>query len=118
MTNIRNMASPHWRRWLGPANHCVAPFTSFPVFATGHGGAKSPVRFARGEDRPLTRFAGIWTDWSLVRKAQEGEVTSDLFAFLTSEANAEVAPNHPQAMPVILADEQGRGGRFKPRQNS
>ena len=28
-TNIRNTASPHWRRWLEPANRCVVPFTSF-----------------------------------------------------------------------------------------
>lgn len=31
-----------------------------------------------------------------------GEVTCDLYAFLTTEANAEVAPIHPKAMPVIL----------------
>lgn len=34
----------------------------------------------------------------------EGEVTTDLYAFLTSEPNAEVKPIHPKAMPVILAD--------------
>lgn len=26
VTNVRNTASPHWRRWLGPANRCVVPF--------------------------------------------------------------------------------------------
>jgi putative SOS response-associated peptidase YedK len=36
------------------------------------------------------------------RKAKEGEVTADLFAFLTSETNAEVGSVHPKAMPVIL----------------
>jgi putative SOS response-associated peptidase YedK len=27
--NARNVASPHWRRWLGPESRCVVPFTSF-----------------------------------------------------------------------------------------
>ena len=35
-------------------------------------------------------------------KVREGETTNDLFAFLTTEPNAEVAPIHPKAMPVIL----------------
>ena len=35
----------------------------------------------------------------------EGEVTCDLNAFLTTEANAEVAPIHPKAMPVNLTSE-------------
>ena len=29
VTNIRNVGSPHWRRWLGPTSRCVVPFTSF-----------------------------------------------------------------------------------------
>ena len=29
VTNVRNVASPHWRRWLGAENRCVVPFTSF-----------------------------------------------------------------------------------------
>jgi putative SOS response-associated peptidase YedK len=33
---------------------------------------------------------------------KEGETTNDLFAFLTMEPNAVVAPIHPKAMPVIL----------------
>jgi putative SOS response-associated peptidase YedK len=37
-----------------------------------------------------------------VRKAEEGEVTADIFAFLTTEPNAEVGRVHPKAMPVIL----------------
>src|ERR1700754_3872340 len=28
-TNIRNTSSKHWKRWLGPENRCVVPFTSF-----------------------------------------------------------------------------------------
>jgi putative SOS response-associated peptidase YedK len=37
-----------------------------------------------------------------VRKVREGETTNDLFAFLTTEPNAEVGAVHPKAMPVIL----------------
>ena len=29
VTNVRNTKSAHWRRWLGPDNRCVVPFTSF-----------------------------------------------------------------------------------------
>src|SRR6476646_213161 len=29
VTNIRNTSSAHWKRWLGPANRCLVPFTSF-----------------------------------------------------------------------------------------
>jgi putative SOS response-associated peptidase YedK len=32
----------------------------------------------------------------------EGEVTCDLFAFLTTDANSELGAIHPKAMPVIL----------------
>lgn len=28
-TNIRNVKSKHWKRWLGPENRCVVPFNSF-----------------------------------------------------------------------------------------
>jgi len=29
VTNIRNLSSPHWRRWFGPQHRCLVPFTSF-----------------------------------------------------------------------------------------
>jgi putative SOS response-associated peptidase YedK len=53
VTNVRNTSSPHWRRWLGPANRCIVPFTSFSEYETGPEGKKIPVWFALGEDRPL-----------------------------------------------------------------
>ncbi len=106
VTNVRNTASPHWRRWLGPANRCVVPFTSFSEYETGPDGKKTPVWFALDESRPLAAFAGIWTNWTSVRKAKEGEVTTDVFAFLTTEPNAVVAPIHSKAMPVILTNDE------------
>ena len=102
VTNIRNTSSAHWKRWLGPANRCLVPFTSFSEYDTIDG-KKVPVWFAADESRPLLCFAGIWSSWTSVRKAREGEVTADVFGFLTTKPNAEVAKVHPQAMPVILA---------------
>jgi putative SOS response-associated peptidase YedK len=102
VTNVRNTASPHWRRWLGPANRCVVPFTSFSENETLPDGRKPPIWFALGEDRPLACFAGIWTPWKSVRKVKEGETQNDVFGFLTTEPNAVVRQYHPKAMPVIL----------------
>lgn len=102
VTNVRNTKSPHWRRWLAPEHRCVVPFTSFSEYETTADGKKSPVWFALSEVRPLLFFAGIWTSWTSTRKVKEGEVTADLFAFLTCDANKEVAAIHPKAMPVIL----------------
>ena len=98
-TNIRNTSSKHWQRWLGVENRCVVPFTSFSEFNKAAGG---DIWFALDESRPLAVFAGIWTDWTSVRKVKEGETTNSLFGFLTTDPNAEVGTIHPKAMPVIL----------------
>ncbi|AMJ59387.1 hypothetical protein AXW83_02880 [Bosea sp. PAMC 26642] len=99
-TNVRNTTSSHWKPWLGPANRCVVPLTSFSEFDHG---AKQDVWFALDQDRPLAFFAGIWTpQWTGVRKIKNGVETTDLFAFLTTTPNAEVGAIHPKAMPVIL----------------
>lgn len=100
VTNVRNTKSPHWRRWLGIENRCLVPFTSFSEFNKAEGG---DIWFAFGEDRPTAFFAGIWTpQWTSVRKLKEGPVSADLYAFLTTDPNAEVKAIHPKAMPVIL----------------
>jgi putative SOS response-associated peptidase YedK len=93
-TNIRNVKSKHWQRWLGAENRCVVPFNSFSEFNKAEGG---DIWFALDETRPLA-----WTNWTFVRKVKEGETTNDIFAFLTTEPNAEVGAVHPKAMPVIL----------------
>ena len=104
VTNVRNTASPHWRRWLAPASRCLVPFTSFSENDRTPEGKVEPVWFALGERRPLAFFAGIATSWTCTRKVAEGEITCDLFAFLTTDANAEVGAMHPKAMPVILTE--------------
>ena len=98
-TNIRNTSSAHWKRWLGVESRCVVPFTSFSEFNREAGG---DIWFAFDESRPLAFFAGITTRWTSVRKVREGEVTADLYGFLTTEPNAEVGAVHPKAMPVVL----------------
>jgi len=105
VTNIRNPSSAHWKKWLGPANRCLVPFTSFAEYDTADG-KKVPVWFAADDSRPLMCFAGIWTNWTSVRKAKEGEITADVFGFLTSAPNTEIAKVHPQAMPVILTTKE------------
>ncbi|MCJ2048113.1 SOS response-associated peptidase family protein, partial [Methylobacterium sp. J-070] len=102
-TNVRNTASPYRRRGLVPAHRCLVPFTSFSENEKAADGSRPPVWFALTEDRPLTCFAGILVEgWQSVRKVKDGETTDDLYAFLTTEPNAEVGAVHPKAMPVIL----------------
>ena len=103
VTNIRNVNSSHWRRWLGIEHRYLVPFTSFSELDARPGAPRNhPVWFALGQDRPLAFFAGIRTEWTSIRKLKEGEVTAQLLGFLTCEANTEVHPVHPKAMPVIL----------------
>ena len=84
------------------------PFTSFSENELTPGGSKQPIWFAFEEDRPIAFFAGIWTRWTSTRKIKEGEVTADLYGFLTTDPNAAVTTVHPQAMPVILTTAEER----------
>jgi putative SOS response-associated peptidase YedK len=103
ITNVRNVKSAHWRRWLGVEFRCLVPFTSFSENETLADGSKPPVWFALDDSRPLAFFAGIWVpQWKSVRKVKEGETANDLYAFLTTEPNREVGAIHSKAMPVIL----------------
>jgi putative SOS response-associated peptidase YedK len=109
VTNVRNAGSAHWRRWLGVDHRCLVPFTSFSENEVLPDGSRPPVWFALSADRPLTFFAGIWVPgWTSVRRVKDGETTDDLFAFLTTEPNAEVGAVHPEAMPVILTTDEER----------
>ena len=76
VTNIRNLASSHWQRWLGVRHRCLVPFTSFAEPDSRQPG-RSNVWFRLRGDRPAF-FAGIWTRWTSVRKLAEGETTDDL----------------------------------------
>ncbi len=125
ITNIRNTASPHWRRWLKPESRCLVPWTSFseyndtanPASLKDETGAKHPmagkkdvVWFALEIDRPPAAFAGIWTPWTGTRGTKKDPVEGNhnVYGFLTTEPNAVVAPIHAKAMPVILATKEER----------
>ena len=49
-------------------------------------------------------FASLWTPWRGVRGPKSAPVDNlhELFGFLTTDANAVVAPIHPKAIPVTL----------------
>ena len=55
VTNIRNVGSQHWKRWLGVEHRCVVPFTSFSEFNKAEGG---DVWLAVSEDRPSLHLPG------------------------------------------------------------
>ena len=109
-TNVRNTSSRHWARWLGVENRCVVPFTRFaePDPANKVEGGRTPnAWFAGSVDEPLMFFAGLWVpQWRSVRKVKEGEITVDLYGFLTTEPNGIVAPIHQKAMPAILRNQE------------
>jgi putative SOS response-associated peptidase YedK len=102
----RQHAAASRHRRIGGAgsaeSRCVVPFSSFSENEVLPDGTRPPVWFAFDESRPLAFFAGLWTRWTSVRKVNEGATANDLFAFLTTEPNAEVKAIHPKAMPVIL----------------
>ncbi len=94
VTNVRNLASPFWRSALArPEARCLVPVTDFCEWG-GEAGSKV-ARWFSVPTQPIFSFAGIW------RQTPAGPV----YAFLTCEPNALVAPIHPKAMPVILHPE-------------
>jgi putative SOS response-associated peptidase YedK len=46
VTNVRNVSSPHRRRWLGIESRCVVPFASFSENEPMLDGSRPPVWFA------------------------------------------------------------------------
>jgi putative SOS response-associated peptidase YedK len=113
VTNIRNTSSPHWRGWLKPGNRCLVPFNSFSEYApeaNPETGKKDVVWFAHGDDRPLSCFAGIWTEFKGDRGTKSKPIPGPhiVYGFLTTEPNGVVAPIHPKAMPVILTTDEER----------
>lgn len=100
VTNVRNTTSAHWRRWLRPEYRCLVPIIRFAEPRPGKGAGNAWFEVVDGSP---AFFAGIWVpEWTSMRKLKDGATTDDLYAFLTTEPNAEVAAIHPKAMPVIL----------------
>jgi putative SOS response-associated peptidase YedK len=112
-TNIRNMSSLHWRKWLKSENRCLVPANSFAEYApvpTPQTKKKDVVWFALGDDRPLFAFAGIWTMFNGDRGTKSKPIPGphQVYGFLTTSANAVVEPIHSKAMPVILTTDEER----------
>jgi putative SOS response-associated peptidase YedK len=110
-TNVRNTISEktgktnaHWAPWLGPANRCLVPFTSFAEPDQDHQNTRQNVWFALDDSRPLAFFAGIWTPHACVRMISKGWEEVEAFAFLTTESAEPVMAYHKKAMPVILTE--------------
>ena len=63
-----------------------------------------------GSDRPLFAFAGIWTTFNGDRGTKSKPIPGphQVCGFLTTEANAMVAPIHAKAMPAILTTDEER----------
>jgi putative SOS response-associated peptidase YedK len=89
-TNARGDPNAHWRPWLGPANRCLVPFTSFAEPDQDHERTRQNVWFAFDESRPLAFFAGIWTPHACVRMVSKGWEEIEAFAFLTTDSAAPV----------------------------
>src|SRR6201992_3109984 len=107
VTNIRNTSSPHWQGWLKAENRCLVPFNSFAEYAPEphpETQKKDVVWFAHSDDWPLSSFAGIGTTFNGDRGTKSKPVAGPhlVYGFLTTVANADVAPIRPKAMPVIV----------------
>jgi putative SOS response-associated peptidase YedK len=108
VTNVRKTAGHWWRPWLQAGHRCLVPVTSFCEWTDSK--PKVPYWFALEKSRPLFFFAGIWRPWTGVRGTKADPAVGDqlLFSFLTTAANATVAPIHAKAMPVLLLTESDR----------
>jgi putative SOS response-associated peptidase YedK len=107
VTNVRNLASPHWRPWLAPAQRCLVPFTLFAEYDDHSPRGAKKLRWFATRDRATAMFAGIWRTWRGVRGPRSAPVDGEhlLFSFLTTDANDLIRPYHAKAMPVILTSE-------------
>jgi putative SOS response-associated peptidase YedK len=102
VTNVRNYASPFWRRSLeNPARRCLVPVASFNEYSEQRDlqGRKRKFAFSM-PSRPIFAFAGIW---------RPGE-PAPFYSFLTCGYDGNPAAHcvgrvHAKAIPVILHEE-------------
>ena len=59
VTNIRNVKSPHWRRWLGIEHRCVVPFTSFSEKRGAAGWQQAAVTVRRSARTERANASGV-----------------------------------------------------------
>ncbi|HVK80095.1 MAG TPA: SOS response-associated peptidase family protein [Verrucomicrobiae bacterium] len=110
VTNIRNIASPHWRPLLGPAHRCLVPFTAFSEYEDASPKGTKIIKWFAPPNRGMLMFAGIWRSWSGDYGSKKEPNIGDhlLYSFLTTEPNSIVRPVHAKAMPVILATSEAQ----------
>jgi putative SOS response-associated peptidase YedK len=87
------------------------PFNSFAEYApepNPETKKKDVVWFALDDDRPLTAFADIWTEFKGDRGTKSKPIPGPhlVFGFLTTTPNVIVEPIHPKAMPAILTTQE------------
>lgn len=93
VTNVRNLGSPHWRRWLGQGHRCLVPVTSF---SEPRGKGQGVQWFAPTDADTTMFFEGIdIRGWTSLLKVKDGKATDDLYAFLT-------CPRMPRSRRSIL----------------
>lgn len=105
VTNVRNLNSSYWRKWLAPEYRCLVPITEFCEWTETT--PKQKKWFKLKDDAPFM-FAGIYRPWTGVRGPKSAQVDGEhlLFAFLTCAPNVTVGAIHAKAMPVMLKPEQ------------
>lgn len=110
VTNIRNIASAHWRPSLSIEHRCLVPLTAFSEYEDSSARGAKIIRWFAPPDRGMLYFAGIWRTWTgdygSKKEPKVGE--HKLFSFLTTAPNDLVRPVHAKAMPVVLANEAER----------
>src|SRR5690606_16008575 len=107
VTNIRNLASPHWRGVLAPENRYIVTFTALSEYENSSHKRKKVIRWFAPPDRGMMAFAGVWRTWrgDYGSKKEPNVGEHLLFSFLTTAPNDVVRPVHAKAMPVILSTE-------------
>src|SRR6266480_2514519 len=106
-TNIRNVKSKHWTRWLGAENRCVVSFNSFSEFSKAEGG---DVWFALDETRPLACFASIWTNKRRSRQPWSDKEVKQLRSLAKANTPTGVINLKMERPPASIASKAQREG--------
>jgi putative SOS response-associated peptidase YedK len=99
------------QRSYGTALHLsIAPERKGSAVLSGFWRRAHDYSGQRNDDRPLSSFAGIWTEFKGDRGTKSKPIPGphQVYGFLMTEPNAVVAPIHTKAMPVILTTDEER----------
>ena len=99
--------------WLADGQPSPSAVRQLPEYApppSAETKKKDVVWFAINDDRPLTCFVGIWTEFKGDRGTKSKPIPHQVYGFLTTSPNAVIEPTHPKAMPVILMTRSATSG--------